>query len=74
MVRPQAQVSTYIDTSGKPADLQPGVQEPIRPKKADPSATPPAGAAPSTSPSTTTPPAASGSSAPPASGSGTPPQ
>jgi hypothetical protein len=32
LVRPQAQVSTYTDTSGKPSELIPGVQEPIRPK------------------------------------------
>ena len=68
MARPTAQVSGYIDNSGKPAEMQPGVQEPVRPKKADPSATPPA-----PSPATTTPPAPSSSSAPPASGS-TPPQ
>jgi hypothetical protein len=69
MGRPQAQVSSYIDNSGKSAQVQPGVQEPIRPKKTDPSATPPPGTAPT--PSTTTPPASSGST-PPA--SGTPPQ
>ena len=33
MVRPKAQVSAYVDTSGKAADRAPGVQEPIRPKK-----------------------------------------
>jgi len=33
MIRPKAQVSAYIDNSGKPSDLAPGVQEPIRPKK-----------------------------------------
>jgi hypothetical protein len=32
MIRPRAQVSTYVDNSGKPSTLQPGVQEPIRPK------------------------------------------
>jgi len=49
MIRPQAQISTYIDNSGKPAQMQPGVQEPVRPKKTDapPSApTPPASSAP----------------------------
>jgi hypothetical protein len=45
MQRPKAQVSAYIDTSGKPADLKPGIQEPIRPTTkpttpAAPSATP----------------------------------
>ena len=33
MIRPQAQVSTYIDNTGKPADLKPGVQDPVRPKQ-----------------------------------------
>ncbi len=32
MERPKAQVSAYIDNSGKPAELKPGVQDPIRPK------------------------------------------
>ena len=32
MVRPRAQVSAYIDNTGKPAELKPGVQEPVRPK------------------------------------------
>ena len=32
MVRPQAQMSTYVDNSGKSSDLKPGVQEPVRPK------------------------------------------
>ena len=31
MVRPQAQVSTYIDNSGKLSTAKPGVQEPVRP-------------------------------------------
>jgi len=34
MIRPRAQVSTYVDNTGKPAQRQPGVQEPIRPKPA----------------------------------------
>jgi hypothetical protein len=34
MIRPRAQISTYTDNSGKPAELQPGVQVPIRPKPA----------------------------------------
>jgi hypothetical protein len=62
MVRPRAQVSAYTDSTGKPAQLQPGVQEPVRPKKTGPPATPPA-AAPSP-----------GNSTPPASGSSTPQQ
>jgi hypothetical protein len=32
MARPKAQVSTFVDNNGKPSDLKPGVQEPIRPK------------------------------------------
>jgi hypothetical protein len=32
MIRPRAQVSTYMDNTGKPADLKPGVQDPVRPK------------------------------------------
>jgi hypothetical protein len=46
MLRPRAQVSTYVDNTGKAADRKPGVQEPIRPKPATPppaaSSTPPA--------------------------------
>jgi hypothetical protein len=56
MVRPQAQVSTYIDNSGKPADLKPGVQEPARPKldaKGNPIVAPAAGASGTAGPSTT---------------------
>ena len=34
MIRPREQVSGYVDNSGKPATMQPGVQEPIRPKAA----------------------------------------
>jgi len=33
MIRPRAQVSTYIDNTGKAAQIKPGVQEPVRPKK-----------------------------------------
>jgi len=43
MIRPQAQISTYVDNEGKPSQVTPGVQEPVRPKKATP-ATPPSGA------------------------------
>ena len=32
LLRPRAQISAYIDNSGKPAELKPGVQEPVRPK------------------------------------------
>jgi hypothetical protein len=34
VVRPRAQVSTYVDNQGKPAQTTPGVQEPVRPKPA----------------------------------------
>ncbi len=40
MIRPRAQVSTYVDNSGKPADLKPGVQDPVRPKTSAKPATP----------------------------------
>jgi hypothetical protein len=33
MQRPKAQVSTYVDNEGKPSQRNPGIQEPIRPKK-----------------------------------------
>jgi hypothetical protein len=46
LIRPQAQVSTYTDNTGKPSELSPGVQEPIRPKP-----TPkPAASSPATTP------------------------
>lgn len=32
MIRPQAQISAYEDNEGKPAQIQPGIQVPIRPK------------------------------------------
>ena len=48
MIRPQAQISSYVDNTGKPAQVQPGVQEPVRPK----STTPPAGTTPPASSST----------------------
>jgi hypothetical protein len=35
MLRPQEQISTYQDNSGKASTAKPGVQEPIRPKPAD---------------------------------------
>lgn len=63
MIRPRAQMSTYTDNEGKPAVMQPGVQEPIRPKKT--TATPPA----STPPASTGSSATTDSSTPPASGS-----
>lgn len=43
MIRPRAQISTYVDNSGKPSQMSPGVQVPIRPTK---TTTPAAAAAP----------------------------
>jgi hypothetical protein len=40
MARPKAQISTYVDNSGKDSQINPGVQEPIRPKKPTSSNTP----------------------------------
>src|ERR1035437_8062733 len=48
MVRPRAQISTYVDNHDKDAERQPGVQEPIRPKTAKP-ANPPSTSGASTS-------------------------
>jgi hypothetical protein len=62
LVRPRAQISTYVDNEGKPTDMQPGVQEPIRPKPAAPPAS--SGSGSSGSGST------GSSSAPPAQGAG----
>ena len=56
MVRPQAQVSAYQDNGGKAADTQPGIQEPVRPKKSSGTS--------SSSGSSTTPPDTTGSSKP----------
>src|SRR5579859_3966605 len=50
MIRPRAQISTYVDNEGKDATIQPGVQEPIRPKKG--TKTPPAATTGSTDSST----------------------
>jgi hypothetical protein len=38
MIKPRAQISTYQDNQGKPSEVQPGIQQPIRPKKTDPAA------------------------------------
>jgi len=52
MIRPRAQISTYVDNTGKESEVQPGIQQPIRPKKTTPppaaSSTP--GTAPDSSP------------------------
>jgi hypothetical protein len=42
MVRPQEQVSSYTDNSGKNSTRKAGVQEPVRPKATDKTTTPPA--------------------------------
>ncbi|WP_263377008.1 carboxypeptidase-like regulatory domain-containing protein [Granulicella aggregans] len=44
MLRPRAQVSAYVDNSGKASERKPGVQEPVRPPTTPPpaSVTPPA--------------------------------
>ncbi len=55
MMRPKAQISTYVDNQGKPSEIQPGIQQPIRPKKTTP---PPAT---STTPNTSAPPDSSSS-------------
>jgi hypothetical protein len=53
MIRPRAQISTYIDNEGKPAQIQPGVQEPIRPKTATSGSATPSTTGGSTNSSTT---------------------
>jgi hypothetical protein len=50
MIRPRAQVSAYIDNNGKPAELKPGLQDPVRPKPKP--ATPSTPAAAPTTPAT----------------------
>ena len=57
VIRPRAQVSTYVDNQGKPAQMKPGVQEPVRPK--------PAAGAGSSSGSPVTPNASSSGTKPP---------
>ncbi len=44
MLRPRAQVSAYVDNTGKASERKPGVQEPVRPPTTPPpaSVTPPA--------------------------------
>jgi hypothetical protein len=60
MIRPRAQVSTYVDNQDKPSQIQPGIQQPIRPKKTTP---PPAS---SSTPDTPAPPdSSSGTSSKP---------
>ena len=64
MLRPRAQVSAYIDNNGKPAQMPPGIQVPIRPKSA--TTTPSAGAAGATgAPASATAPATPPATGPP---------
>ncbi len=51
--RPRAQVSTYVDNDGKPAQVQPGVQEPPHPDAVKPQPVVPA--VPDSTPKTTPP-------------------
>jgi cell division septation protein DedD len=59
LLPPRAQVSAYIDNTGKPAELKPGVQDPVRPKtkpstpSAPSSTAPSASATPATTPAST---------------------
>jgi hypothetical protein len=52
MIRPQEQLSSYVDNSGKASDRKPGVQEPVRPTTpaAKPAPTPPPVSPPDTTP------------------------
>jgi hypothetical protein len=59
MLRPQEQVSSYIDNSGKASSRKSGVQEPVRPNPAGKTAQP------SAKPNATPPPAQSTTPAPP---------
>jgi hypothetical protein len=59
MIKPRAQVSTYIDESGKPASIKPGVQEPPPIKRPSASGSTPTGG------SSTTPDASSNSGSKP---------
>ncbi|MGP8260046.1 MAG: hypothetical protein ACLQM6_08860 [Acidobacteriaceae bacterium] len=58
LIRPRAQVSAYIDNTGKPAQMKPGEQDPIRPipKTATPAtSSAPSSTAPAAAPSGTAP-------------------
>jgi hypothetical protein len=59
MLRPQEQVSSYIDNSGKSSSRKAGVQEPVRPKSADKTTQP------AVKPNAAPPPAQSTTPAPP---------
>jgi hypothetical protein len=55
MIRPQAQISSYINNEGKATERKPGVQEPVRPTTPSqstppPPSTPQSPATPETSP------------------------
>ena len=59
MLKPQEQISTYVDNQGKASERKPGVQEPIKAAKPAASTTPGAQstpAKPATAPATTAPP------------------
>jgi hypothetical protein len=59
MLKPQEQISTYVDNQGKASERKPGVQEPIKAAKPATSTTPGAQstpAKPATAPATTAPP------------------
>jgi hypothetical protein len=52
LIKPRAQISGYVDNDGKPAQIKPGVQEPVRPKldaKGNPIVTPAANSSTTTS-------------------------
>jgi len=67
MARPRAQVSAYIDNTGKPAELKPGVQDPVRPTPKTKPSTPSTPSAPSSAaPSASATPATTPASTPPA--------
>ncbi len=49
MLRPQEQISAYVNNEGKPSERKPGVQEPVKPSAkpaASPASVPPASASP----------------------------
>jgi Carboxypeptidase regulatory-like domain len=60
MLRPRAQVSTYVDNSGKTAQVQPGIQEPAHPAPPPASGTPKASISASSPTSGTAPPSSTG--------------
>jgi hypothetical protein len=66
MLRPQEQVSSYVDNTGKSSSRKAGVQEPVRPKTSSQSTAPGTKPAqPAAKPNATPPPAQSTTPAPP---------